>query len=65
MGDLGKRFNILLVELSRAFITVADMFGKVSSMVTVIFYLITTSVKLGHALKADLPGTAMRALTND
>jgi len=63
MGDLGKRFNILLVELSRAFITVSDMFGKVSSMVTVIFYLITTSVRLGEALKADLPGTEMRALT--
>lgn len=65
MGDLGKRFNILLVELSRAFITVADMFGKVSSMVTVIFHLINTSVTLGKALKADLPGTAMRALTKD
>ena len=65
MGDLGKRFNILLVELSKAFITVADLFGKVSSMVTVIFHLINTSVTLGKALKADLPGTAMRALTKD
>ena len=63
MGDLGARFNVLLVELSRAFITVSDLFGKVSSMVTVIFYLITTSVRLGEALKADLPGTVMRALT--
>jgi hypothetical protein len=63
MGDLGKRFNILLVELSKAFITVSDMFGKVSSMVTVIYYLINTSVALGKALEADLPGTAMRALT--
>ena len=65
MGDLGKRFNILLVELSKAFITVADLFGKVSSMVTVIFHLINTTVTLGKALKADLPGTAMRALTRD
>jgi len=63
MGDLGKRFNILLVELSKAFITVSDMFGKVASMVTVIFHLINTSVTLGKALEADLPGTAMRALT--
>jgi hypothetical protein len=63
MGDLGKRFNILLVELSKAFITVSDMFGKVASMVTVIYYLINTSVALGKALEADLPGTAMRALT--
>jgi hypothetical protein len=39
------------------------MFGKVASMVTVIYYLINTSVALGKALEADLPGTAMRALT--
>jgi hypothetical protein len=63
MGDLGKRFNILLVQLSLAFITVSDMFGKVSSMVSVIFYLITTSVKVGEALNADLPGTVIRVLS--
>jgi hypothetical protein len=38
------------------------MFGKVSSMVTVIFYLITTSVRLGEALNNDLPGTIIKAL---
>jgi hypothetical protein len=63
MNDLGTRFNILLTELSLAFITVSDLFGKVSSMVTVIYNLIMTSVKLGDALYADLPGTAMKALT--
>jgi hypothetical protein len=63
MTSLGTRFNILLVELSRAFITVSDMFGKVASMVTVIFYLITTSVKLGDALNRDIPGTVMRVLS--
>jgi hypothetical protein len=62
MNDLGVRFNILLTELSIAFITVSDMFGKVSSMVTVIFYLITTSVRLGEALNNDLPGTIIKAL---
>jgi hypothetical protein len=62
MNDLGVRFNILLTELSIAFITVSDMFGKVSSMVTVIFYLITTSVRLGEALNNDLPGTIIKFL---
>ena len=62
MNDLGVRFNILLTGLSIAFITVSDMFGKVSSMVTVIFYLITTSVRLGEALNNDLPGTIIKAL---
>jgi hypothetical protein len=62
MNDLGVRFNILLTELSIAFITVSDIFGKVSSMVTVIFYLITTSVRLGEALNNDLPGTIIKFL---
>lgn len=63
MEDLGIRFNILLSELSIAFITVTDLFGKVSSMITVIYYLVRTSVTLGEALSADLTGTVFRALT--
>ena len=62
IGDLGARFKILITELSRTFITVADLFGKVSSMVSVIYYLILTSVKVGHALDKDIPGTLYRVL---
>jgi len=65
MEDIGVRFNMLLTELSKAFITVTDMFGKVSSMITVIFYLVTTSVKLGHALNNDLPGTVFHAVAGN
>jgi len=65
MSDLGSRFNILLVELSRAFITVSDLFGKVSSAVTIIYYLIVTSSRLAEALDKDLPGTVVRFLTDD
>jgi hypothetical protein len=63
MSDLGARFNILLIELSRAFITVSDLFGKVSSAITIIYYLVVTSARLGQALNNDLPGTVMKALS--
>jgi len=61
--DLGTRLRILISELSRSFITVTDLFGKVGSMVSVIYYLILTSVKLGEALWKDLPGTAIKMIT--
>lgn len=61
--DLGSRLNILINELSRSFITVSDLFGKVGSMVSVIYYLILTSVKMGEALSKDLPGTIFRQFT--
>ena len=57
--DLGVRLNILINELSRSFITVSDLFGKVGAMVSVIYYLILTSAKMGDALCRDLPGTAV------
>ena len=60
--DLGARFNILITELSKSFITVTDLFGKIGSMVSVIYYLILTSVQMGEALSKDLPGTALRAM---
>ena len=61
-SDLGARFNILVNELGNSFLTVTDLFGKVSSTVTIIYYLITTSARLGEALGKDLPGTVMKAL---
>ena len=60
--DIGLRFKILITELSKSFITVTDLFGKVGSMVSVIYYLILTSVKIGKALDKDLPGTVLRDL---
>ena len=63
--DLGVRLNILITELSRSFITVSDLFGKVGSMVSVIYYLILTSAKMGDALCRDLPGAALRIIGVD
>jgi hypothetical protein len=61
--DLGNRLNMLISGLSNTFIGVGDVFGKISSMMTVIYYLIGTTIKLGKAIKEDAPGTAFRLIT--
>lgn len=61
--DLGNRFKMLISGLSNSFITIGNVFGKITSMVTVIYYLIGSSVTLGKALVGDLPGTAFRIFT--
>lgn len=63
VGDLGNRLNMLISGLSNTFINVGDAFGKISSMMTVIYYLMATAVQLGDSLKADLPGVAFRIFT--
>ena len=61
--DLGNRLKMLISGLSNSFITVLDVFGKTSSMITVIYYLMGTAITLGKSLAADLPGTAFRTFT--
>ena len=61
--DLGNRFKMLISGLSNTFITVSNVFGKITSMVTIIYYLIGTSTTLGKAIVGDLPGTAFRTFT--
>ena len=61
--DLGNRLNMLISGLSNSFISVADVFGNISSMITVVYYLMSTATTLGEALKKDLPGTAYRTFT--
>ena len=61
--DIGNRLNMLMGGLSNTLINVGDVFGKISSMMTVILYLMTTAVQLGESLKGDLPGTAFRLFT--
>jgi len=61
--DLANRLQMLISGLSNSFISVADVFGKISSMITVVYYIMGTSVTLGKALVADAPGTAYRIFT--
>jgi len=63
VGDLGNRLNMLISGLSNSFISVGDVFGKISSMITVVYYLVSSITTLGTALKGDLPGTAFRTFT--
>lgn len=61
--DLGSRLKMLISGLSNTFISVTDVFGKISSMITVVYYIMGTSTTLGKALVDDLPGTAFRTFT--
>ena len=61
--DLGNRLKILINGLSNTFITVTDVFGKISSMMTIVYYIVGTTTTLGKALVGDLPGTAFRTFT--
>ena len=61
--DLGNRFKMLISGLSNSFITIGNVFGKITSMITIVYYLIGTSTTLGKALVGDLPGTAFRTFT--
>jgi hypothetical protein len=61
--DLGNRFKMLINGLSNSFITISNVFGKIVSMITVVYYLIGSSTTLGKALVGDLPGTAFRTFT--
>jgi hypothetical protein len=63
VGDLGNRLNMLISGLSNSFISVGDVFGKIGSMITVVYYLVSSITTLGTALKGDLPGTAFRTFT--
>jgi len=61
--DLGNRLQMLISGLGNSFISVADVFGKISSMITVVYNLMGSAIILGDALIADLPGTAYRVVT--
>jgi uncharacterized membrane protein YuzA (DUF378 family) len=61
--DLGNRFKMLISGLTDSFITVSNVFGKITSMITVIYNLIGLSSNLGEAIVGDLPGTAFRIFT--
>jgi len=63
VGDLGNRLKMLISGLGNSLITVFNVFGKTTSMITVIYNLIGLSTKLGEAIIGDLPGTAFRIFT--
>ena len=63
VGDLGNRLKLLISGLSNSLIAVSNVFGKTTSMITVIYNLIGLSTKLGEAIVGDLPGTAFRTFT--
>ena len=62
VGDIGDRVSVFNTNLNKTFITVSDTVSKMTGVITIIFYLLQTSVDLGKALNKDMPGSALRAL---
>jgi hypothetical protein len=62
VGDIGARVQVFSTNLNKTFITVADTVSKIGGFMTIIFYLLQTSVDVGKALKRDAPGHILRML---
>ena len=60
---IGAKMKSVVTELDLLFISVTDMFAKLGSAITVIYYLIQTGVGTSSALWEELPGTVIRLLT--
>tara|TARA_B110001452_G_scaffold224588_1_gene198226 strand:- start:4887 stop:5435 length:549 start_codon:yes stop_codon:yes gene_type:complete len=61
-NDIGARIRGIITELNLVFITITDTFGKIGSTVTVLYYLIITSIKTTQTLWEELPGTIIRVI---
>jgi hypothetical protein len=61
--NIGDRVSVFSNNLNKTFITIADTVSKVGGIITVIHYLVLTSVELGRALSRDAPGQVLRVLT--
>jgi hypothetical protein len=62
VGNIGARVNVFSTNLNKTFITVADTVSKIGGFMTIIFYLLQTSVDIGKALNRDAPGHILRML---
>jgi len=62
VGNIGARVQVFSTNLNETFITVADTVSKIGGFMTIIFYLLQTSVDIGKALNRDAPGHILRAL---
>jgi hypothetical protein len=62
VGNIGDRINVFSTNLNKTFITVSDTVAKIGGFITIIFYLLQTSVDLGTALHRDAPGYISREL---
>jgi hypothetical protein len=62
VGNIGDRVNMFSTNLNKTFITVSDTVSKIGGFITIIFYLLQTSVDIGKALDRDAPGYILRTL---
>jgi hypothetical protein len=62
VGNIGDRINVFSTNLNKTFITVSDTVSKIGGFITIIFYLLQTSIDIGKALDRDAPGYILRQL---
>jgi len=62
VGNIGDRVNIFSTNLNKTFITVSDTVSKIGGFISIIYYLLQTSVDIGKALDRDAPGYILREL---
>jgi hypothetical protein len=62
VGNVGDRVNMFSTNLNKTFITVSDTVSKIGGFLSIIFYLLQTTVNLGTALDRDAPGVILKTL---
>lgn len=61
-AEIGARVKKLITALNDMFINVNDVFGKLTSVVTTLFYLIDIVIETAKVAYTELPGTIIRML---
>tara|TARA_Y100000816_G_C26068902_1_gene562010 strand:+ start:213 stop:758 length:546 start_codon:yes stop_codon:yes gene_type:complete len=61
----GLKFLNLTTEFNKIIINISNVFGNLTSSLTVLYYIMTSGLKLGQALWEELPGTVIRFVGGD
>ena len=59
---IGNRVKKLITALNTMFININDVFGKLSTTVTIFFYIVQTIIETAKAMWVELPGTVIKIL---
>ena len=60
--EIGARVKSLIFAFNKIFINVNDVFGKLSTTLTLFFYVLQSIIKLAEASWLELPGTVIRKI---
>tara|TARA_Y100000591_G_scaffold68554_1_gene56753 strand:- start:1511 stop:2044 length:534 start_codon:yes stop_codon:yes gene_type:complete len=60
--EIGARVKKLITALNDVLININDVFGKLSSVVTTLFFLIETTIATAYVMDEELPGLLVRMI---